>query len=208
MRGVQLVAAFVIVVQAVTLNATDWSAVVVGLEKQVPRIEILAADAPGPSTCSGVVLNAEAGYVLTAAHCTEDKAAYTVNGRHAELVRQNRLLDLAVLRTELDNATAMPLAKASPAIGAEVALVGFAWGQKRLHHQFGRVSQPLDDDGALILDLMVISGDSGGPAINAAGELIGMTSAVKFAHPSMHAAIVIPIKAVREFCQAYLPKQP
>jgi serine protease Do len=205
---VQVVAVFILAVQAVTLNATDWSAVVVGLEKQVPRIEILAPDSPHPGTCSGVVLNAEAGYVLTAAHCTVDKAAYTVNGRHAELVRQNRLLDLAVLRTELKDAKAMPLANDPPAIGAEVALVGFAFGAKKLHFQFGRVSQPLDDDGAMILDLMVISGDSGGPAINAAGELIGMTSAVKFAHPSMHAAIVIPIKAVREFCRAYLPKQP
>jgi serine protease Do len=205
---VQVVAAFIIAVQAVILNATDWSAVVVGLEQSVPRIEILAPDAPGPGTCSGVVLNAEAGYVLTAAHCTVEKAAYTVNGRHAELVRQNRILDLAVLRAELKDAKAMPLAKDPPAIGAEVALVGFAFGAKRLHHQFGRVSQPLDDDGALILDLMVIAGESGGPAINTAGELIGMTSAVKFAHPTMHAALLIPVGKVREFVQPYLPKQP
>ena len=197
-----------IAASASTLTATDWPAVVIGLEKQVPRIEILAPDAPGPGTCSGVVLNAESGYVLTAAHCTVEKAAYTVNGRHAELVRQNRILDLAVLRAELKDAKAMPLAKDPPAIGAEVALVGFAFGAKRLHHQFGRVSQPLDDDGALILDLMVIAGESGGPAINAAGELIGMTSAVKFAHPSMHAAVLVPIAKVKDFVSAYLPKQP
>jgi serine protease Do len=204
----QVMVAFIMTVQAVTLNATDWSAVVVGLDRSVPRIEILAPDAPGPGTCSGVVLNAESGYVLTAAHCTVEKAAYTVNGRHAELVRQNRILDLAVLRAELKDAKAMPLAKDPPAIGAEVALVGFAFGAKRLHHQFGRVSQPLDDDGALILDLMVIAGESGGPAINTAGELIGMTSAVKFAHPTMHAALLIPVGKVREFVQPYLPKQP
>jgi serine protease Do len=205
---VQVVAAFILSLQAVTLHATDWSAVVVGLEKQVPRIEILAPESPYPGTCSGVVLNADAGYVLTAAHCLVEKSALTVNGRHAELVRQNRLLDLAVLRTELKDAKTMPLAKDPPAIGAEVALVGFAFGAKRLHHQFGRVSQPLDDDGAMILDLMVISGDSGGPAINAAGELIGMTSAVKFAHPSMHAAVLVPISKVRDFVSPYLPKQP
>jgi serine protease Do len=204
----QVMVAFIMTVQAVTLNATDWSAVVVGLDRSVPRIEILAPDAPGPGTCSGVVLNAESGYVLTAAHCTVEKAAYTVNGRHAELVRQNRILDLAELRAELKDAKAMPLAKDPPAIGAEVALVGFAFGAKRLHHQFGRVSQPLDDDGALILDLMVIAGESGGPAINTAGELIGMTSAVKFAHPTMHAALLIPVGKVREFVQPYLPKQP
>lgn len=188
------------------VRATDWSAVVVGLEKQIPRIEILGPGWIAPATCSGVVLNAEAGFILTAAHCTEEKASYTVNGRHAELVRQNKILDLAVLRTELKDAKAMPLAKEAPAIGADVALVGFAFGGKKLSHQFGRVSQPLDDEGALILDVMVISGDSGGPAINAAGELVGLTSGVKFMHPSMHAAIIVPVERVREFVGAYLPQ--
>ena len=197
-----------VVITVAMVTATDWATVVVGLDKQVPRVEILGPDSPYPATCSGVVLNSDSGYILTAAHCVIEKASYTVNGKHAELVRQNRLLDLAVLRTELDNAKAMPLAKEPPAIGAEVALVGYAFGAKRLHHQFGRVSQPLDDDGALILDVMVIAGESGGPAINAAGELIGMTSAVKFAHPTMHAALLIPVKSVREFVSAYLPKQP
>jgi S1-C subfamily serine protease len=205
---VQMVAVFIITVQAVTLNATDWSAVVVGLEKQVPRIEILAPDAPGPGTCSGVVLNAESGYVLTAAHCTVEKAAYTVNGRHAELVRQNRILDLAVLRTELNDAKAMPLAKDAPRMGEAVGVLGFAFGQKKIHLQVGYVSQPLDDDGAFILDGVVISGESGGAAFNPAGELVGMVGAVKFSHPSMHAAVLVPISKVRDFVQSYLPKQP
>jgi serine protease Do len=201
---------FIITVQAALLNATEWSTVVVGLEKSVTRIETLAPD-ERLGVCSGVVLNAEAGYILTAAHCVNpdpEKLAITVNGKHAAIARQNRLLDLAVLRTDLDGAKAMPLAKESPAIGAEVAIVGFAFGAKKLHHQFGRVSQALDDDGALVLDVVAIGGDSGGPAINAQGELIGITSAVKFSHPSMHAAILVPVKAVREFVSGYLPKQP
>jgi S1-C subfamily serine protease len=205
---VQVVAAFILSLQAVTLHATDWSAVVVGLEKQVPRIEILAPESPYPGTCSGVVLNADAGYVLTAAHCLVEKSALTVNGRHAELVRQNRLLDLAVLRTELNDAKAMPLAKDAPRMGEAVGVLGFAFGQKKIHLQVGYVSQPLDDDGAFILDGVVISGESGGAAFNPAGELVGMVGAVKFSHPSMHAAVLVPISKVRDFVQSYLPKQP
>jgi S1-C subfamily serine protease len=205
---VQVVAAFILSLQAVTLHATDWSAVVVGLEKQVPRIEILAPESPYPGTCSGVVLNADAGYVLTAAHCLVEKSALTVNGRHAELVRQNRILDLAVLRTELNDAKAMPLAKDAPRMGEAVGVLGFAFGQKKIHLQVGYVSQPLDDDGAFILDGVVISGESGGAAFNPAGELVGMVGAVKFSHPSMHAAVLVPISKVRDFVQSYLPKQP
>ena len=199
----------VVVYSYVQLSAfTDWSTVIVGLDKSVPRIEIMGEDGR-TATCSGVVLNAEAGFVLSAAHCFEmKKPAVTVNGRHAEIARQNRLLDLAVLRADLKDAKALPLAKDSPKMGAEVAVFGYAFGAKKPGAQFGRVSLPLDDDGALVLDLVVIGGDSGGPAINAQGELVGMTSAVKFLHPSMHAALLVPLKAVRDFVEHYLPAKP
>lgn len=206
MKRVQALAVFVIVVQATILNATDWTTVIVGLEKSVPRIEAMGEDGVS-STCSGVVLNAQAGFVLTAAHCLElKKPAITVDGRHAEIARQNRLLDLAVLRADLKDAKALPLAKDAPKMGDEVAVFGFAFGAKKAGAQFGRVSLPLDDDGALVLDLMVIGGDSGGPAINAQGELVGMTSAVKFSHPTMHAAILVPVEKVKDFVSQYLPK--
>lgn len=126
----------------------------------------------------------------------------------AEIARSNRLLDLAVLRADLRGAKALPLAKETPKIGEEVAVFGYAFASKRVAFQFGRVSLPLDDDGALVLDLMVIGGDSGGPAINAQGELVGMTSAVKFSHPTMHAALMVSVEKVRDFVSGYLPRQP
>jgi S1-C subfamily serine protease len=206
-----LTAAFIIVVQATILNATDWSTVVAGLDKSVPRIEILDPDSERPGVCSGVVLNAEAGYVLTAAHCVNpnpDKVSITVNGKHAELVRQNRVLDLAVIRAELKGGISMPLAKQAPVMGSEIAVVGFAFGQKKLAVQVGHVSLPLDDDELLILDVVAIGGDSGGPAINPQGELVGLTSAVKVWHPAMHVALTVPVEKVRDFVEHYLPQKP
>ena len=63
------------------------------------------------------------------------------------------------------------------------------------------------DDGALVLDLVAIPGDSGGPAINAAGELVGLTSAVRYtASGSAHVAVIVPVGKLRAFASAYLPK--
>jgi S1-C subfamily serine protease len=96
---------------AVVLGSTDWAAIIKPAAKQVPRLEILAAGATSPGICSGVVINKSGGYVLTAAHCLGDEhrnTSITVNGRHALIVRSNRLLDLAVVRTELKDEQEMP----------------------------------------------------------------------------------------------------
>jgi S1-C subfamily serine protease len=64
---------------------------------------------------------------------------------------------------------------------------------------------PLDEESQrLMLDATVIFGDSGGMAINAAGELVGMTSAIKTAGGSL--AVMLPVESVRDFAKAYLPK--
>jgi hypothetical protein len=98
----------------------------------------------------------------------------------------------------------LPLASAVPSVGSDIAILGFAWGSKLLSMQFGRVSLPLDEEGTLMIDGMAIGGDSGGPAINANGELVGVTSFVKHNWP-MHLAGMIPVTKVREFVEQYLP---
>jgi serine protease Do len=153
-----------------------------------------------------VVINKMSGYVVTCEHCVRDNVAITVNGRHGKVANDNRLLDIAVIRTELKDAENMPLAAKAPLTGDEVAILGYAWGAKRLAMQFGRVSLPLDDDGALVIDAMTIGGNSGGPAINAAGELVGLTSAVKYNGP-MHVGIMVPVEKVRAFVEQYLPQE-
>ena len=188
---------------------TNWGQAVVGLEKRVVRLEMMTEDGD-QGVCSGAVLNAVSGFVVTAQHCVDssDKhrlAALTVNGRHAEVVRQNKLLDIAVVRTELKGAASITIAAQTPIVGSEVAILGYAFGAKKLHMQFGRVSLPLDDDGALVIDAMVIAGDSGGPTINAAGELVGLTSFIKYNGPMMLGYMVTAEK-VKDFVEQYLPK--
>jgi serine protease DegQ len=195
----------------VVLGGTDWSAVVKPAAKQVPRIEILKDGEDKPGICSGVVIAKATGYILTAAHCVEGKPealSITVNGRHAVLARANRLLDLAVLRTELGDEEEMALADESPAIGADVAILGFAFGIEKMAVQFGRVSQTYNSETrALFINADLIFGDSGGPVIDMQGRLVGLNSRIYYSGPA-HIAAAVPVEQVRDFVKHYLPAKP
>lgn len=193
---------------AATGPATDWATIVKPAAKQVPRLEILKTGADSPAICSGVVLNAEAGFLLTAAHCiiAEPKdLSITVNGRHAEVARVNRLLDLAVLRFRVKDEQAMELAPSSPPMGSEVAIMGFNFGVEKLAVQFGRVSQSYNDETKTIwIDGTMIPGQSGGAVVDAEGRLIGMTSRSYYSGASEIGA-AIPVEQIADFVEPYLP---
>lgn len=191
----------------------DWPTTIKPVADQVVRLEILTTNASGgeqKGVCSGVVIDAARGFVLTADHCVTHlpgtSISVTANGRDAQIVKENRILDLAVLKFQAKRETAMPLAADNPTLGAEVALVGFAFGDKAPSWQFGRVAQVKDERGALRLDLMVVPGQSGGAAINDRGELVGLVQAVQFAAGgASHVALTWPVDAVRDFVKDYLP---
>jgi S1-C subfamily serine protease len=210
MKCVRWVAVFIISVQATSLNATEWSTVVKPALSQVVRIEVLKDGDEHPTICSGVVLNATAGFVLTAAHCISGKAediSITVNGRHAELARVNRnaKVEAAVLRFSPKKETAMPLAKESPEAGTDIAVLGFSFGVEKLVTQFGRIAQSYNEEtGTIWLDANVIPGCSGGAIINVNGELVGMTSRIYYSGPSSLGA-AIPVETLRDFVEQYLP---
>lgn len=193
---------------SVSLQATDWTVIVKPALPQVPRIEVLHERSQQPGVCSGVVLNAQDGFLLTAAHCVEGdpaKLAITVNGRDATIEKSNRLLDLAVLKFKAKRETAMPLARVSPQIGSEVAVLGFAFGIERIAVQFGRVTQSYNDETkTLWLDASVIPGNSGGAVIDEQGRLVGMTSRVYYSGPS-NVGAAIPIEVVEDFVEPFLP---
>lgn len=197
----------------VHVGVVDWPLIIKPVADQVVRLEIVTASPDGDqnAVCSGVVLDSARGFVLTADHCVAhlpgEGISVTANGRHAEILKENRILDLAVLKFQAKRETAMPLAAETPALGADVALVGFAFGDKAAQWQFGHVARMKDDAGALRLDLVVVPGQSGGAAINDRGELVGLVQAVQFAAGgASHVALTCPVEAVRDFVKAFLPK--
>jgi S1-C subfamily serine protease len=190
---------------------TDWASVIVQVEKQVPRIEVLQVGKSDPGICSGVIFSTT--YALTAAHCFGDgttdpfKAGVTVAGDHGVLVRINTIKDIAVVKID-DVTSVMALAPSTPTAGSEIAIVGYAFGSKQLHSQFGRVSNPLDRETDLaVLNVDVAFGESGGAVINTKGQLVGMTAAIRYNGPA-HLGLAVPVEQLRSFLKPFLPKTP
>lgn len=186
----------------------DWASVVNTAAKAVPRLQAQAKDALEPSTCASVVINSKVGFLLTAAHCVSgEDVAVTVDGKHADVVRTNRVLDLAVVRFSPKGHTALSIATKEPVMGDEVAVIGYAFGSRQIGTQIGHVSTALDEDSQTMrVGVDVIAGDSGGACVNAKGELVGITVAVQHYGP-MHLGIVVPLQAVKDFLDPYLQRE-
>lgn len=194
-----------------SLSAADWQGVVKATLLAVPRLEILDEGADRPSTCSGVVFqidNDKTASALTAAHCVAGKRpTVTVNRHHATVELVNQLLDLAIVSFQAKQEQAIAFAPATPPMGAEVAILGYALGAHELAAQFGRVSQAWNaETQTLWVNVDLLFGDSGGLAIDEQGRLVGINSSVYFGGMGgqmSHVAGIIPIEDVADFVAAY-----
>ena len=185
----------------------DWTTQMEGIENKVPRIRMMKAEATSPGTCSGVFINATTGYVLTAAHCVDGTPPphLTVAGREAQIVRVNRILDLAVLRVDPKGTdTTVLLAERTPPPGTPVAVAGYGFGSEVLFPQFGHIALPLKDKERSYINVDLLVGDSGGAVIDRNGNLVGITSAVLHMGP-MHIGISVPIEVIWDYVKQYLP---
>lgn len=177
----------------------DWSLAFKGVGKKIGRLESTAG------ICSAIVINQ--GLALTAAHCVdiEKRSDLTFNGRSAELVKANKVLDLAIIRFEPKDEDLMLMGD-TPETGMEVAVVGYAFGIKQLVAQFGHVALPHEDSANMLwMNVDTIPGDSGGAVITPEGHLVGVTDAV-LASGASHIGLAIPIDLIKDFCKPFLPK--
>ena len=138
---------------------------------------------------SGVLISAD-GSVLTAYHVvfgaarleavTLDKKRYPIT-----VVGFDEPHDLALLKINISGAAFVPLAPQAPKVGQAALAIGNAGG-KFLQPKTGKLLA-LDADagradfppGTLQLDAPLAPGDSGGPILNEAGQLIGITSYIR-----------------------------
>jgi len=162
---------------------------------------------------SGVIVDADAGYILTNNHVIEgaDDIAVTLqDGRslQAEVVGLDPDTDLAVIRVPAENLRALPLADSSALrVGDFVVAVGnpFGLGQtvtSGIVSALGRAGfRGLEFQNFIQTDASINPGNSGGALINLRGELVGINSAIftpsggnvgiGFAIPSSMAAYVM-----------------
>jgi putative serine protease PepD len=156
----------------------------------------ISADTPrGGSIGTGVVVT-EDGEVLTNAHVVEEATAIRVRlpgetePREAALLAADAGNDLALLR--LDAEGLVPATFADPAsvrLGDEVVAIGYALDLDGEPSVTSGIVSALDRtifadrvngalDGLIQTDAAISSGNSGGPLVNTAGQVVGINTAV------------------------------
>lgn len=158
-----------------------WAPTAALLSKSVVYLESKAG------SCTGFVVHANArgkekedvDYILTAAHCEGEElfADQTVT----RVLWKDTKKDLMVLEVADLGRPALRLAKENPKVGDEVASFGYGWGLERPMFRTAHVSDDntyIPEGGIggpfIVIDAQFVSGQSGGPVVNHAGEVVMM----------------------------------
>lgn len=169
-----------------------------------------AADRPFRPTGSGVVVDADAGIILTNAHVIEGAEEITVafaDGREATAVRigSDAGTDIAVIKVAAPGLAAIPfgdsdrlevgdfvLALGNPFLIGQTVTSGIVSG---LHRNSVGVRQYED---FIQTDAAIYPGHAGGPLINLRGELVGINTAfVGASNTNSGMGFAIPVNMAR-----------
>jgi serine protease Do/serine protease DegQ len=162
---------------------------------------------------SGVIVDAERGYVLTNHHVIDRAAEISVtleDGRQltAAVVGTDPEVDIAVIRIPADDLTAIPIADSSTLRAGDFVLaIGNPFGLRHtvtsgIVSAIGRSGLGIEGyEDFIQTDASINPGNSGGPLVNLRGELVGINTAIigpaggnvgiGFAIPSNMAALVM-----------------
>lgn len=179
MKRVGVVALVAVVINMAVVNAADWTPIAEKLAQSVVYIET------SEGSCTGfVIADDERGkdkesvdHIMTAAHC--EGAQMFADQVGARVLWKDTKKDLMVLEVADTGKPALRLAKSNPKVGDEVASYGFGWGLERPMFRTAHVSDdntyiPQDGIGGpfMVIDAQFVPGMSGGPVVNAAGEVV------------------------------------
>jgi S1-C subfamily serine protease len=172
-------------------NRIDVAAVA---EFVAPSVVTVSADVGGGVSLGTGMIITDDGEILTNAHVVEDatnirvRLAGETEPREVTLLASDRGNDLALLRMAGDGFEESSFADPdSVRLGDDVMAIGFALGLdgdpsvtlgivSALDRSFGQGDVYLD--GLIQTDAAISSGNSGGPLVNAAGEVVGINTAV------------------------------
>ena len=204
-------------------SSTTESAVVDVVNASLPAVVTIRSTIAGPfgqtgtGSGSGFIYDSD-GLILTNHHVIDGATALTVilaDGTEydATVVGSDATLDLAVVRIHATELPTLKLATGDAQIGQSVIAIGTALGQYELSVTTGVVSGvnrsltasdgPRQGNGEALAgvlqhDAALNPGDSGGPLLDLAGNVIGINTAVAgnaqgigFAVPISHAADLI-----------------
>lgn len=154
---------------------------------------------------AGIIIGS--GQILTNAHVTgrsQKLRAVLADNRETEAIVAARdpRVDLALLRIPLNGYPATALAHSPPRPGEIVFAFGHPWGIRNVLTagvvSAVTVARTLNGDFPLIRsDLQLAPGNSGGPLLNAAGEVIGLNAMIFGGDQS----VAIPASVIRGFLE-------
>ncbi len=138
---------------------------------------------------SGVIVNADKGYILTNNHVVDHAEDITValqDGRKfkATIVGTDPATDIAVIRIDANKLTALPVADSSKLrVGDFVVAVGepFGFGQtvtSGIVSALNRSGLGNTYQRFIQTDASINPGNSGGPLVNLAGQMVGINSMI------------------------------
>ncbi|RDI48793.1 Do family serine endopeptidase [Aquicella lusitana] len=143
------------------------------------------------SVASGVIVDAQKGYILTNAHVINDAQSVTVtlsDGRHytGKIIGLDKPSDIALLQIKAKNLIAVPIADSNKLkVGDFVAAIGNPFGllnqtvTSGIVSALGRTTLGIEGyENFIQTDAPINPGNSGGALINMQGELVGINTAI------------------------------
>lgn len=142
------------------------------------------------SVASGVIMDANKGYILTNAHVVEDAQSVIVilgDKRHfsAKVIGIDKPSDIAVLQIQAKNLTAIPVANSNDLkVGDFVAAIGNPFGLNQtvtsgIVSALGRTTLGIENfENFIQTDASINPGNSGGALVDNNGELVGINTAI------------------------------
>ncbi|MBN1490700.1 MAG: Do family serine endopeptidase [Phycisphaerae bacterium] len=172
---------------------------------------------PERGTGSGVIIDAENGYVVTNNHVVQnaEKIEVRLSDRRrleAKLLGTDPKTDLAVIQIKADRLHAAPLGDSDTMeVGDWVLAIGAPFGLDQTVSQgiisaVGRsnIGLNLDYQDFIQTDAAINPGNSGGPLVNMRGEVIGINTAIK-RNPLLAGFVGIGFAIPSKMVKQYLP---
>jgi len=188
-----------------TSGGIDVAAVVAALAPSIVNVSVTVGGVAGDATSIGTgFVISDSGEVVTNAHVVEGarevrvRVFGEVEPRDAKVVGIDAGNDLAVVRVA-DADGLVPVrfsAEGSTAVGDDVVAIGFALDldggpsvTRGIVSALDRTLETADGalDGLIQTDAAISSGNSGGPLVNASGEVVGINTAVARSGPDVAA---------------------
>lgn len=198
----------ILVVYALRTFGADWTPIADKLSKSVVYIEA------GNARCTGFIINSDrkrkeqdTDLILTAEHCFGEKLF--ADHETATAIWKDSHADLMILEVEDTGKPALLVAEKNPKQGQEVGSFGHGYALEKpmFRHAFvsnAAIDLPDVEGGPFVMiDAPYVNGQSGGPVVNDAGEVVSIVQ-----RASNMVGIGIGAERIRDKVGRYLQKKP